>query len=98
MAETVRCILEVYSAPTFNLTTPVHSFAGVVGDVISFVVTPRAVAEFAGTVQIVATGIPAGGSVSYSPTGPVAMDTPVTVTVDTGVGPAGSYSISIGEA
>jgi hypothetical protein len=98
MAESVRCVLEVYAAATFSLSTPIHTKGGVVGDEITYVVTPAAVGGFTGTVEIAATGIPAGGSVSYSPTGPQAMGTAVTVTIDTGTGPAGTYDIIISEA
>lgn len=98
MAESVRCILEVYDAATFSLATPIHTFGAVVGDEVSFVVTPTAVGGFTGTVEIELTGLPAGASVVYLPTGPQAMDTAVTVTIDTGTGPAGDYKLTIAEA
>lgn len=83
MAESIKCILEVYDAATYSLTTPRRYLAGVVGDDISFVVTPSAVGGYTGTVEVELTGAPAGAVITYLPTGAQAMDTAVTITIDT---------------
>ena len=72
--------------------------AGVVGDDISFIVTPSAVGGFTGTVALDVTGLPTGANISYAPTGPYAMDTAVTITIDTDGATGAISTIEVVEA
>lgn len=83
MAESTRCILEVYSAPTFSLSTPRHYLAGVVGDVISFDVTASAIGAFTGDATVVLTG-PDPSDITYNPSnGVIGPGEHVTISIDT---------------
>lgn len=84
MAESVKCILEVYSAATYSLSTPVRVKGGVVGDDITFVVTATAVGSWEDDVTIALTGAPTGAVVTYDPDPPTIADgESVTISIDT---------------
>lgn len=83
MAESTRCVLKVYSTPTFSLSTPRHYLAGVVGDIISFDVTASAIGAFTGDATVVLTG-PDPAYISYNPpSGVISPGESVTISIDT---------------
>lgn len=83
MAEAVRCLLEVYPAPTFSLSTPRHYLAGVAGDQISFDVLASAIGNFTGDATVVLTG-PDPSDIIYNPAnGVIGPGERVTITIDT---------------
>jgi hypothetical protein len=98
MAESVKVTLEVYSAPTFTLSTPRRTLPGVVGDDVSFVVTCSAVGSFANNVKIGVIGAPSGAVVTYSPVNQLAgPGESVTITINTDSCSAGTTTMTIGE-
>ena len=99
MAESTKCVLEVYSAATFSLSTPVRVKGGVVGDDVTFVVTAEAVGAWAGSVTIALTGAPTGAVVSYDPDPPTIADgESVTITIDTDACSESVSKMTIAEA
>ena len=96
MAESVKCVLEVYSAATYSLSTPVRVKGGVVGDSVTYIVTASAVGSYTGTTHVVLTGAPTGAVVTYSPTnGNMAVGGSVTISVNTTSCSAGTSTMTI---
>lgn len=84
MAQSEKVILEVYDAPTFSLSTPIHVKAGVVGDTVSWVVTASAVGGWTGSVTLELVDAPSGAEVTYDPNpATIADGESVTISVDT---------------
>jgi len=84
MAESTKCILEVYAAPTYSLSTPIRVKGGVVGDDITFVVTATAVGAWTDDVTIALTGAPTGAVVTYDPSpATIADGESCTISIDT---------------
>ena len=98
MAESVRCKLEVVAAPTFSLSAPIHTVAGVIGDDISFKVVMSAIGAFSAPVTLEVVGAPAGAVVTYNPIDAIIEPgETLTVTIDTDACSAGVTDITIQE-
>lgn len=96
MAESIKCILEVYAAATFSLSMPKRNKAGVIGDNIVLTVNTEAVGSYAGDVAIAITGYPSGAGITYSPvSGIVTVGSPVTITIDTDACSAGTSNMTV---
>ena len=96
MAESIRCVLEVYDAPTFSLSTPVHIFGAVIGDTVSFKVLLSAVGAFTDDIDILVNPYPADAIITYSPAdGIVGPGEATTINIDTTEMAAGVYDVLI---
>jgi phage baseplate assembly protein gpV len=96
MAESVRCVLEVYAAPTFSLSTPIHTFGAVVGDNVTFIVTMTAVGAFTDDVDVHVENYPDGAIITYDPAdGVIEPGGHVHITVDTDDIAAGLHDLTI---
>ena len=99
MAESVRCKLEVVAAPTFSLSAPAHTVAGVIGDDVVITVTMSAIGAFSAPVTLVAVGAPTGAVVTYDPVDAIIEPgETLGVTIDTDACSAGVTDITVQEA
>ena len=99
MAESVRCKLEVVAAPTFSLSAPIHTVAGVIGDNVVFTVKMAAIGAYSSETVLAVTGAPAGAVVTYDPVdASIVPGETLTITIDTDACSAGITDMTIAEA
>lgn len=96
MAESVKCVLEVYAAPTYSLSTPIHTFGAVIGDDVTFTVTMTAVGAFTDDVDVHVESYPTGAVITYVPEdGIISPGEHVHITVDSDSIAAGVHDLNI---